>query len=236
MQGETQTPSHRTQTPVVDDDLQAHWSRAVGRRGFLAGIGTAGAAAVTGGLWATAADAAGEVTAGDVAILRFLAAAEILETDLWQQYNELAAGNPAYMAALQNLDDDMPEYIADNTDDELSHGQFLNAYLESKGAPPVNLEQFRTLPSSTATGAAHKHRLTNLRHLNVDTSWYTRYRSRLNPDFGATFPQAVTIANEPAIPLNDTDTPPNQAQPIPPSTRNSDACRRSPTRPHSTLP
>jgi len=30
----------------------------------------------------------GSITNGDAAILRFLAAAEILETDLWQQYTE----------------------------------------------------------------------------------------------------------------------------------------------------
>ena len=43
-----------------------------------------------------------------------------------------------------------------------------------------------------------------------------RYRSGLNPDFGATFPQAVVITNEPAIPLDDKDTPPRQQQPNPP--------------------
>jgi hypothetical protein len=159
------------------------------------------------------------VTEGDVAILRFLAAVELIETDLWQQYNELggvAGGNPAYMAALSNLDGDMPQYIADNTDDEISHAAFLNAYLRSKGARSVNLDEFRTLPSSKATGAEQTGRLTNLLSLDVDTSWYTRYRSGLNPDFGATFPQAGTINNEPAIPLNDTDTPPGTAQPNPP--------------------
>jgi hypothetical protein len=110
----------------------------------------------------------------------------------------------------------MPQYIADNTDDELSHASFLNAYLKSKGAPPVSLDEFRTLPSSKATGAKQLGRLTNLLSLNVDTSWYTRYRSGLNPDFGATFPQAVTIRNEPAIPVSDEDTPPGQPQPNPP--------------------
>ena len=156
---------------------------------------------------------------GDIAILRFLAAVELIETDLWQQYNELGGvngGNPSYMAALSNLDSDMPQYIADNTDDEESHAAFLNAYLQSKGAQPVNLDAFRTLPSSKASGAKQIGRLTNLQALNVDTSWYVRYRSDQNPDFGATFPQAVTINNEPAIPLNDKDTPPGTAQPAPP--------------------
>ena len=96
------------------------------------------------------------LTKGDVAILRFLAAAEIIETDLWEQYEELGGangGNPSYIAALENLDGDMPQYISDNTDDERSHAAFLNAYLESKGADPVDLDAFRTLPSSKATGA-----------------------------------------------------------------------------------
>jgi hypothetical protein len=121
------------------------------------------------------------------------------------------------MAALSNLDGDMPQYIADNTDDERSHAAFLNAYLRSKGARPVNLDEFRTLPSSQATGARHKGRLTNLKSLNVDTSWYVRYRSTKNPDLGATFPQAVKITHQPAIPLNDTDTPPNLPAPVPPA-------------------
>jgi len=124
------------------------------------------------------------------------------------------------MAALSNLDGDMPQYISDNTDDELSHAAFLNAYLRSKGAQPVNLNEFRTLPSSKATGARQVGRLTNLQSLDVDTSWYTRYRSKLSPDFGAKFAQAVKIRNQPAIPLNDSDTPPGTMQPNPPVQQN----------------
>jgi hypothetical protein len=204
-----------------DASADALWQRVTGRRSFLRGVGLAGAAIVPGSalLASAAAAKADSLTEGDVAILRFLAAAEIIESDLWQQYAELGGvdgGNPAYMAALSNLDGDMPQYISDNTDDELSHAAFLNAYLQSKGAEQVSLEEFRTLPSSGATGARPVKRLTNLLSLNVDTSWYTRYRSGLNPDFGATFPQAVTIDNEPAIPLNDVDTPPTTAQPNPP--------------------
>ncbi len=105
----------------------------------------------------------------------------------------------------------MPQYITDNTDDEISHAAFLNAYLMSKGAQPVNLDAFRRLPSSKATGAKNIGRLTNLLRLDVDTSWWTRYRSMQNPDLGATFPQAVNIRNQPAIPLDDTDTPPSGA-------------------------
>ncbi len=205
-----------------DDELDARWREVVGRRSFLRGVGLAGAAAaVPGG--AVLADSAfartTRLSAGDVAILRLLAAVELIESDLWQQYNELGGvngGNSAYQAALSNLDSDMPQYIADNTDDELSHAAFLNAYLRSKGARPVDLDEFRTLPSSQAKGAKQIGRLTNLQKLNVDTSWYVRYRSTKNPDLGARFPQAVTIRNQPAIPLNDADTPPGLPAPVPP--------------------
>jgi hypothetical protein len=200
-------------------DLNEKWNRVVGRRAFLAGAGAVGAAAVSGGLLANAARAAAPVTSGDIAILRFLAAAELIETDLWQQYAELGGvggGNPAFIAALENLDGDMPQYVSDNTDDEHTHAAFLNAYLRSVGGQSVNLNAFRTLPSSSATGAQQIGRLTNLQNLNVDTSWYTRYRSTSNPDLGATFPQAVSITNQPAIPVSDSDTPPGQHQPVPP--------------------
>jgi hypothetical protein len=217
------TPIEMGHPASVEDDLQVQWRRVVARRSFLRGIGLAGAAAVPGSalLASSAMAKTSAITDGDVAILRFLAAAELIESDLWQQYSEVGGvngGNKAYMAALSNLDGDMPQYIADNTDDELSHAAFLNAYLKSKGAHTVNLDEFRTLPSSKATGAKQIGRLTNLLSLNVDTNWYTRYRSGRNPDFGARFPQAVTIDNEPAIPVNDKDTPPGQNQPNPPIT------------------
>jgi Ferritin-like domain len=213
--GDTQQPA------PADNEVQALWQRVLGRRSFLKGVGLAGAAALpAGALFASAASAdRGGLTDGDVAILQFLAAVELIESDLWQQYNELGGvngGNPAFMAALSNLDGDMPQYIADNTDDEISHAAFLNAYLASKGAQQVSLDAFRTLPSSKATGAQNIGRLTNLLSLDVDTSWYVRYRSTDNPDFGATFDQAVTITNEPGIPLNDTDTPPDTAIANPP--------------------
>jgi hypothetical protein len=215
--GHPADPSHRT----GDDELHAHWQRVVGRRSFLKGVGLAGAAAVPGGaLFAGEAFAKSSgITDGDVAILRFLAAAELIESDLWSQYAELGGangGNAAYVGALQNLDSDMPQYISDNTDDEISHARFLNAYLHAKGAKGVNLDEFRKLPSSKATGARQVGRLTNLQALDVDTSWYMRYRATSNPDLGATFPQAVTIRNQPAIPVSDQDTPPNHKQPTGP--------------------
>ena len=60
----------------------------------IGGAGTIGAGLLSAGLMNTNLAGAHRaanpsLTKGDVAILRFLAAAEILETDLWQQYNEL---------------------------------------------------------------------------------------------------------------------------------------------------
>jgi hypothetical protein len=155
-----------------------------------------------------------KLTKGDVAILQFLAAAELIETDLWQQYTELATNNPSYQNAIEQLDEDMPQYIADNTDDELSHANFLNAFLHANNKQGVNLDQFRTLPSSHATGAVQKGRLTNLTNLTVDTSWWIRYRSTGNPDFGDTFPQFITIKNFPAIPSQDLPMGSDQMQAI----------------------
>ncbi|GAC1463397.1 MAG: hypothetical protein PVSMB7_04940 [Chloroflexota bacterium] len=176
-----------------------------------------------GGLPVLAQQEGDDLSQGDAAILRFLAAAEIIETDLWQQYNELGGivdgevpgGTviPAYAGALNALDGDMSQYIHDNTEDEMTHEQFLNAYLVAHHRQPVNLDQFRTLPSSQATGAQQIGRLTNLMQLTVDTSWWTRYRSgNKNPDFGDSFPQVVPSLNSgqhPAIPRNDEDLTPN---------------------------
>src|SRR6266702_2595563 len=201
------------------------------RRSFLLkGLAVGGAGALGAGLLARgvsfpalAEAGSSGLTQGDIDILRFLSAAEILETDLWQQYNELGgiqdsevpggSGSPAYIKALEVLDGDMPQYIHDNTEDEFTHFTFINAYLVSKGAQPVNLDKFRTLPSSKATGARQIGRLTNLMQLTVDTSWWTRYRSRtMNPDFGDTFPPAIpglAVGMHPAIPRTDDDLTPN---------------------------
>jgi hypothetical protein len=186
---------------------------AVGAGATLAPLGRAAAAFADGG-------SSGELTAGDAAILRFLSAAEILETDLWEQYNELGglqdsevpggSGNPVYTKALQELDEDMPQYIHDNTEDEFTHFTFINAYLKSRGAEAVDLKEFRTLKGSQATGAQKKKkRLTNLMELTVDTSWWTRYRSpSKNPDLGDKFAPAVPgllTKKVPAIPRTDAD-------------------------------
>jgi hypothetical protein len=216
--------SEAQSTVALDDDVTFHWNRVVRRRSFLKGMTVAGVAAVPGGAAALASDAAASdpnrLTEGDVAILRFLAAAEIIESDLWAQYTELGGvpsdsespgvpsggGNTPYVNALQRIDMDMPQYITDNTDDEFSHAAFLNAYLKAHGKPQVNLDKFRTLPSSTATGARNIGRLTNLTELDVDTSWYTRYRSTGNPDFGLSPTQLLNIHNQPAIPRDNDDT------------------------------
>ena len=200
--------------------------RGADRRSFLKNGMVAGAAATVGagilgsGLPAFARETNDStITKGDIDILRFLAAAEIIETDLWEQYTELGGvqdseesgvngGSPLYMSALQILDGDMSQYIHDNTDDERSHLAFINAFLESIGADSVNLDQFATLPSSKATGAKDIGRLTNLTNLTVDTSFWTRYRSStknpdLNPNFS--FGQSEVIVNRTAIPRTDDD-------------------------------
>jgi Ferritin-like domain len=189
--------------------------------GLAVGAGAAGAALLPG----VGARAQTTLTLGDAAILRFLSALEILETDFWQQYNELGgiqdsevpggSGSKPYTKALSQLDSDMAQYIHDNTEDEFTHFDFINSYLSANGGSPVSLEQFRTLPGSMATGAdMSKKRLTNLMQLTVDTSWWTRYRSRTkNPDppFNDTFPVAVpsiATGEHPAIPRTDKDLAP----------------------------
>jgi len=217
--------SPRKEIPPMNDLLNG-LNSSTNRRSFVKnGLTAVGAATVGAGLLVNSSTVLGEpspeehsgsLPKGDAAILRFLATAEILETDLWQQYNELGgiqdsevpggSGSPLYTLALKQLDGDMDQYIHDNTEDELTHEVFINAYLASKGADTVDLDQFRTLPSSKATGAQQIGRLTNLMNLTVDTSWWTRYRSRAkNPDFGDTFPQAVNIVNRTAIPRSDDD-------------------------------
>src|SRR5256714_4539311 len=207
--------------------------RSVPRRTFLCRMGLGAIALAPGAaLFSSASNAFGEedaiesgIRVGDAALLRFAAALELLEADFWIQYNELGgvqdsevpggSGNPDYTEALEIIEDEMGAYIHDNTDDEITHHTFLNAYLESKGAAPANLDAFRTLMGSTATGVNPDligHRLTNLTQLTVDTSWWTRYRDDshnpdLDPNF--TFPQAVPtlgVNQHTAIPRTDADT------------------------------
>jgi hypothetical protein len=217
--------SKPSQEETVKEQHAQHSEISTSRRSFLrkglvvGGAGAIGAGLLANGLPAFAEERSGGLTPGDAAILRFLSAAEILETDFWQQYNELGgiqdsevpggSGSPGYTAALKVLDGDMDQYIHDNTEDEFTHFTFINAYLVSKGGEPVNLDRFRTLPSSQATGAQQIGRLTNLMQLTVDTSYWTKYRSRTqNPDFGDTFPPAVPGLLQgqfPAIPRSDKD-------------------------------
>jgi hypothetical protein len=209
------------------ENMWSSMKRAINRRSFMKnGLTAAGVGLLANGSSVLAQEGpeehSGHLTRGDAALLRFAAAAEILETDFWVQYNELGgiqdsevpdgSGNPAYTAALAKLDADMAQYIHDNTDDEFTHQNFLNAYLASKGAETVSLEPFRTLQGSTATGSSGKLRLTNLMRLTVDTSWWTRYRDDshnpdLDPNF--TFPQAIptlAVGEHTAIPRTDADT------------------------------
>jgi hypothetical protein len=217
--------SETTQSPT-ETESESKAPRTLNRRSFLGKTALGGAAALGAGVLAGRLPAlaqtnssSGPLSSGDIAILRFLAAAELIETDLWQQYAELGgvtsgAQNP-YQLALQQLDSDGSQYITSNTLDELSHANFLNAYLRSKGAAPVNLGPFHHLPSSQATGARQVGRLTNIMQLTVDTSWYIRYRSHQNPDLGATFPQAIALTDVPGIPRSNSDFgPPDHIQAI----------------------
>src|SRR6266446_4991163 len=187
------------------------------RRSFLRnlGLGAAllapGAALLSGSTKAFAANGNQKLTRGDVAILQLLAAAELIEADLWQQYSELGgvdAPTSGYTAGLQILDGDQPQYISDNTDDENSHAAFLNAYLQSKGEQQVDLSQFKNLAPSQVSFVPQTGRLTNLKQLTVDTSWWTRYRGIRSPDFGATFANAVPSLHSgqhTAIPRNNAE-------------------------------
>jgi hypothetical protein len=221
---------------ATGEDVNSQPNCEVPRRSFLKGIGVAGVALSAGAMLPCVLDAqataSSSITTGDAAILRFLAAAEILETDLWLQYQEFGGiqddevsklasqfipgypaaptgGNPLYIRDLIPLDSDMSQYIHDNTEDELTHELWINNYLVAHGAAPASLDQFRNLPSSKATGANQIGRLTNLMQLTVDTSWWTRYRSRTkNSDFGDTFAPAVptlAVGQHPAIPRSDAD-------------------------------
>jgi len=220
----------------VLDETQA----GTNRRSFIKkGIATAAGATVGAGLLTDISPAIakdGGLSKGDAAILRFLSAVEQIEQDLWLQYAELGGvqttpselpglptgGSAAYTAALNNLDADMSQYIHDNTEDEFSHHAFINAFLAARGADPVDLSQFATLKGSQATGAnKSKRRITNLMQLTVDTSFWTRYRSRAkNPDLDPNFvfPQAVPTLHGgqfPAIPRTDADlSPQNHIQAI----------------------
>src|SRR5215475_7408986 len=124
------------------DHIWSSMKGAINRRSFLrnglaaAGVTASGAALLSDSNSLFADDEQGDyehernrrITRGDAAMLRFAAAAEMLETDFWEQYNELAGiqdseepdgtGNPAYHDAVAQLDEDMDQYIHDNTEDE----------------------------------------------------------------------------------------------------------------------
>jgi len=230
------TPASEINQRTTNEQSAPQPSRHFERRSFLKGLGVAGAALSAAPLLrvgAEAEDRSGSLSRGDAAILRFVAAAEIIESDIWLQYNELAGvqdgevsklasklipgypsmvtgGNPDYTEDVKQLDEDMDQYISDNTEDELSHEVFLNAYLKSKGADTVNLDAFRTLPASQAAGSNKTFgRITNLTQLSVHTDWWTRYRSRNgNPDFGDKFRHAIptlAVGQHTAIPRTDAD-------------------------------
>ncbi len=232
----TTETNQQSNDQAANDQPNPQPSRELQRRSFLKGLGVAGAALSVAPLLrvgAEAEDGNGSLSKGDAAILRFVAAAEIIESDIWLQYQELAGtqdnevsklasklipgypsqptgGNPDYTSDVNQLDTDMAQYIHDNTEDELTHEVFLNAYLASKGANTISLDAFRTLPASQATGSNKTFgRITNLTQLTVHTDWWTRYRSRGgNPDLGDKFRHAIptlAVGQHTAIPRTDSD-------------------------------
>src|SRR5436190_16785120 len=229
MNNPTASGSSRSESAPLEDNSEKKIKarkRYISRRSFLGKTIALGAGTVGAGLLGSirTAEASGSLSLGDAALLRFPAALELIEADFWVQYNELGGiqdsevpggtGNPAYTEALATLDEDMDQYIHDNTDDEITHHKFLNAYLVSKGAAPANLNPFRTLRGSIATGVNPNligKRLTNLTQLTLDTSWWTRYRDDShNPDLDPThvFPQAVPslhVGQHTAIPRTNAD-------------------------------
>src|ERR1700737_320475 len=228
MKSETNHTNHSEHSSEPSQTTTARSApRYLGRRSFLKSVGMSADLLAPGAALLTKTanarnDKDSRLTRGDVAILQLLAAAELIETDLWQQYNELGGVNApttGYTAALQILDGDQLQYIADNTDDEISHAAFLNAYLKSKGEQEVDLTHFATLEPSQVSFVPQTGRLTNLKQLSVDTSWWTRYRSTTNPDFGATFPDAVPslkTGQHTAIPRNNAELgdPNNPSDPV----------------------
>ena len=226
----TANGSSRSESGPLEDNSEKRTKprkRFISRRSFLTKTVALGAGTVGAGLLGSlrTAKAGGSLSTGDAALLRFPAALETLESDFWIQYNELGgiqddevpggSGNEAYTDALELIEDEMQDYIHDNTDDEITHWNFLNAYLVSKGAAPADLEAFRTLMGSTATGVNTSKigkRLTNLTQLTIDTSWWTRYRDdKHNPDLDPSFvfpPAVPTLAvnQHTAIPRTDADT------------------------------
>ena len=202
-------------TSPSEENASGFSRRSFFKRGAIAGAGLAAvgsfaklASALTRPAQAAEAGAAlaavtPNLNAGDVAVLQFLAAAELVESDLWGQYSELASNNPNFGAALAQIKQTLPDYVNGDFADETSHANFINAFLAAAGAEPVNLDPFRTLPSVPVQGARQIGRLTNLTNLTVNTSYYERYRSTGNPDFGDTFPQTVNITNQSALPTSN---------------------------------
>ena len=213
-------------TPTPESSHTERAERVTNRRRFIAGAGLTGLTVLGAGSLsaAPAAFGAGDLSTGDAAILRFLSAAEILETDLWQQYNELCGiqdgevpggtGNKAFTEALSVLDSDMAQYVHDNTEDEFTHFTFLNAYLQSRGAEagqsrPVPHAAGQHGPGRREPQAPHEPDGADRRHQLVDAVPL----APRNPDLGDSFAQAVPGLMQgrlPAIPRSDADLKPTK--------------------------
>ena len=191
---------------------------AVNRRGQMT-CGTLGASVATAGtlLSRIRKSAFGQtmdysddaLTKGDIAILKFLQTIELIESDLWQQYDELGGITKgmqnSYQLALQDIDDSCSEYISRNSIDEIGHATFLSSYLESEEVAPVNLDKYRTLRGSRATDANDVGRLTNLMHLEIDKSRYIQNHTAEYTQLREAVPQVVGIVRRTTIPRTEED-------------------------------
>ncbi len=170
----------------------------------------------------------GALSEPDVAIFRFSLANELIGGDFWSQYANQVLYNPAYTAALRAIDPMLPRYVLDTVRDEMSHGLFLTALARTLNIEPVNLDPFRTLPDTgaaalttagqpvtdpqlatamqqmTAAGIAlpppGTRRIVNLTALNLDTSWFNKYRTASNPDLQPESPMLLALQNQQTIP------------------------------------
>ena len=179
------------------------------RRNFLkgglaiAGAATFGSALFSSPTMAQSTESSEMIPPGDIAIFKFLAAVELVESDLWTQYSLLAENNPGFHRALTNIDASLVRYNQDIRRDETSHALFINAALKGLGETPTDLDQFRTLRMPRVQGSNDAGYLTDLTDLHVDTSWYTKLRSHANPDFGSKPVQLVELNGVPGIPTRD---------------------------------
>lgn len=151
----------------------------------------------------------GALSTRDIAVLKFLSAVESIESDVWRQYEELAGvkhgAQDPYRLALQSLDDSASHYVTSCTRDEISHSMYLNSYLESEGIDPIDLDRFRILQGSRASGSLRVGRLTNLMHLNLDITYTKQHTGESDSAEACSSSKTMRVLNLGSIPAADGD-------------------------------